>query len=64
MEKVRTIHVKGKGTVSMPPDYVTITLKLSAKHREYAYVMQIGSKQVELLRELVVIAGFSADLEM
>ena len=61
MEKIRTIHVKGMGTASMPPDYVTITLKLVAKHREYACVMQIGSEQVELLREAVVTAGFGAD---
>lgn len=61
MEKVRTIHIKGMGTASMPPDNVTITLKLTAKHKEYAHVMQIGSKKVELLREAIVNAGFEAD---
>jgi len=61
MEKVRTIHIKGMGTASMPPDNVTITLKLTAIHKEYAYVMQIGSKKVELLREAIVNAGFEAD---
>ena len=61
MEKVRTIHVKGMGEASMPPDYVTISLKLSAKHREYAHVMQIGIQQVDKLREAVMSAGFSVD---
>lgn len=61
MEKVRTIHVKGMGQASMSPDYVTISLKLSAKHKEYAHAMQIGAQQVDMLREAVVSAGFSAD---
>ena len=61
MEIVRTIHVKGMGQASMPPDYVTISMKLSAKHKEYAHVMQMGVQQVDKLREAVVCAGFNAD---
>ena len=34
MEKKRTIHVKGTGTASVPPDYITLTLELEAKNKE------------------------------
>ncbi|WP_407397923.1 hypothetical protein [Anaerovibrio sp.] len=53
--------IKIKYVNSFPLDYVTISLKLSAKHREYAHVMQIGIQQVDMLREAVVCTGFSTD---
>lgn len=61
MEKQRTIHIKGTGTASVPPDYVTLTLRLEAKHQDYGHAVRIGAQQVEMLREAVEEAGFSAD---
>ena len=61
MEKKRTIHIKGTGAASVPPDYITLTLELEAKNKDYNNVMRIGTQQVEILREAAEEAGFSAD---
>ena len=61
MEKKRTIHIKGTGTASVPPDYITLTLELEAKNKDYGHAMRIGAQQVEMLQEAVKEVGFSAD---
>ena len=61
MENPRTVHVKGTGTASVSPDFVVITMELRAQHMEYGHVMRIGAQQVEMLREAVSDAGFSAE---
>ena len=61
MEKQRTIHIKGTGKASVPPDYVTLTLKLEAQNRDYGHAVRIGAQQVEMLREAAEEAGFSSD---
>ena len=61
MEKQRTIHVKGTGTASVPPDYVVLTMELSAENTDYAHAMRIGAQQLDMLREAIEEAGFSAD---
>lgn len=61
MEKQRTIHVRGIGTASVPPDYVTLTMELEAQNPDYGHAVRIGAQQLEMLRESVEEAGFSAD---
>ncbi len=61
MTNLRTIHIKGIGNASAIPDYVVITLELKAHHMEYAHAMRVGAQQVEMLREAVKDAGFSAE---
>ena len=61
MTNARTIHIKGTGRASAVPDYVVITLELNAHHMEYANAMRVGAQQVEMLREAVKEAGFSAE---
>ena len=61
MEKQRTIHVKGTGTASVPPDYITLTLEFEAKNKDYGHAMRIGAQQVEMLQEAVKEVGFSVD---
>ncbi len=61
MGNPRTIHIKGTGTASAVPDYVTITMELQAQHREYVQAMRIGAQQVEMLREAATEAGFMAE---
>lgn len=61
MTNPRTIHIKGTGTASATPDYIVITLELIAHHMEYANAMRVGAQQVEMLREAVKEAGFSAE---
>ena len=47
MEKKRTIHVKGIGMASVPPDYITLTLELEAKNKDYSNVMRIGANRLK-----------------
>lgn len=61
MNNQRTIHVKGIGTASTVPDYVVITMELSASHREYVQAMRIGAQKIQKLREAICDAGFSAE---
>ncbi len=61
MSNTRTIHIKGTGTASAAPDFVVITMELRAQHMEYANAMRIGAQQVEMLREAVSEAGFTAE---
>lgn len=60
-EEKRTIHIKGVGRVTQPPDTVILSLTLTAFNREYSAAMKIGSQQIEMLRESIVEAGFEAD---
>lgn len=45
----------------MPPDYVTLTLILEAMNTDYGHAVRIGAQQLEMLRDAVEEAGFSAD---
>lgn len=48
MEKL--ITVKGKGNISWPPDWIRITLELSAKDMDYQQTVSLAAKQLEDLR--------------
>ena len=61
MSQERKIHVIGRGCAAKSPDFVVLSLSLSVKNQEYADALKIGSQQVEILRESIVDAGFSAD---
>ena len=39
VKQPRTIHVKGTGTATATPDYVTLSLNLEAKHKDYLSAM-------------------------
>ena len=56
-----SIHVKGIGQVTQTPDWVVLSLTLTAQNSDYSSALRIGSQQVEMLRESIVAAGFKAD---
>ncbi len=57
----RTITVKGIGEVSTRPDYVTLSMKLKAKDKEYDKAMDIAADQLSALNESLVSIGFERD---
>lgn len=57
----RRIHVTGTGHVTKSPDFVVLSLTLSACNTEYADAVKVAAQQIEMLRESLVEAGFNAD---
>lgn len=53
----RTITVKGVGTVSVKPDYITISLNIVSKDKEYSKSVENANKRIELLQKAVVSSG-------
>ncbi len=60
-QEQRRIHVTGKGRVTKSPDFVVLSLTLSACNAEYADAVKVAAQQIEMLRESLVEAGFNAD---
>ncbi len=58
---MRTITVKGTGKASAKPDYVSITLNLKTIDKNYEKASAKADKEVEVLREAFVTAGFKKD---
>ena len=57
----RKIRVIGTGQAAKSPDFVILKLNLSAFNAEYSSALKIAAQQVEILRESIVDAGFSAE---
>ncbi|MBR4382395.1 MAG: SIMPL domain-containing protein [Selenomonadaceae bacterium] len=60
-QEQRRIHVTGTGRVTKSPDFVVLSLTLSACNAEYADAVKVAAQQIEMLRESLVEAGFNAD---
>ena len=61
MSQERKIHIIGRGRAAKSPDFVVLSLSLSARNSEYADAVTVAGQQVEMLRESIVDAGFNAD---
>lgn len=57
----RIITVKGIGTASVKPDFISITLNIVSKDMEYTKSVENANKRIELLQEAVVSSGFSKE---
>ncbi len=55
----RTITVKGTGSVSAKPDYIILTLSISAEDMAYERAMEEAARRIGLLEEAAVQAGFA-----
>ena len=60
-QEQRKIHVTGTGRASKTPDFVVLSLTLSACNAEHADAIKVAAQQVEMLREALVEVGFDAD---
>lgn len=54
----RTITVKGVGSVSAKPDYITLSLGIESKEKDYESSMQKAAERIELLEKAVLPLGF------
>lgn len=54
----KTITVKGVGSASARPDYITLSLSLSAKDKDYEKAMADAARRIELLEAAAQSAGF------
>lgn len=54
----RTITVKGVGSASTKPDYVTLSLRVSFSDKEYQEAVNGANRRVHALENAVVEAGF------
>lgn len=55
---MRTITVKGVGSVFAKPDYITITLSIDAKNKDYDQSMTEAAERIESLQRAVCGVGF------
>ena len=58
---MRTITVKGVSKVTVKPDYIEITMKLEAKGKLYAKVMEPATEQLSRLNKALEAIGFEKD---
>lgn len=54
----RTITVKGVGSVSVKPDYITLSLSVRTTHKDYEKAMKEADKRVNLLEKAAKSLGF------
>lgn len=55
---MRTITVKGVGSVSARPDYITLSLGIEAQEKEYNDAMQMATKRINSLEAASLKVGF------
>ncbi|MBD5129700.1 MAG: SIMPL domain-containing protein [Ruminococcaceae bacterium] len=58
---MRTITVRGIGTVSVKPDFIIVTLDIVSKAMEYNKSVENANKRIELLQNAVVSSGFAKE---
>lgn len=57
----RTMVVRGKGTASLAPDYIKVSITLVSQNPEYAVTLANASKQLEQLRACLGEVGFKKE---
>lgn len=58
---MRTITVKGVGTASTPPDYITIFPNITAKSEEYTEAVNAANLRIEALQNAIETVGFAKE---
>lgn len=58
---MRTITVKGVGSVSAAPDYVVVSMTLETLARDYKQTMEMASKRIQDLSTALEAIGFEQD---
>ena len=54
----RVITVKGVGTASVKPNYITLSMTVESVHKNYDEAMQNAAKRIEKLHEASVLSGY------
>lgn len=58
---MKTITVKGVGTASTPPDYITINFNITANSPDYPAAVSGANERVEMLQSAIAAPGFKKD---
>ena len=58
---MRTITVKGVGSVSAKPDYITITMTVEALDKSYEKAMLDAAKRIEMIQRAAVEVGYEKE---
>ncbi|MBQ1675075.1 MAG: SIMPL domain-containing protein, partial [Oscillospiraceae bacterium] len=54
----RTITVKGSAKLSLRPDYVVITMNLTAEDKDYDTAMAQANERLDTLRDALAAVGY------
>ena len=54
----RVITVKGVGTASVKPDYITLSMSVESVHKDYDKAMENAANRIEKLQEATVLSGY------
>lgn len=55
---MKTITVKGVGTVSIKPDYITIMLRIASKDKDYSKSVDNANERIAMLQNAITAVGF------
>ena len=54
----RVITVKGVGTASVKPNYITLSMTVESVHKDYDKAMENAANRIEKLQEATVLSGY------
>lgn len=57
----RTITVKGVGTISAKPDYVTLSMTLESRDKDYNKALDFTSQYIEELTQALIAVGYAKE---
>lgn len=57
----RTITVKGIGSVSAKPDYITILFGIKSREKSYDSAMQMAAEDIERIQSAIIPLGFEKE---
>lgn len=55
---MKTITVKGVGTISTKPDYITISLRIVSRDKDYSRSVDSANERIIMLQNAITSAGF------
>ena len=58
---MKTITVKGVGSVSVKPDYVVLSMSLETRNRDYETAMREATSRIDQINESLSAIGFEKE---
>lgn len=58
---MKTITIKGVGTVSVKPDYITIMLRIASKDKDYSKAIDNANERIAMLQKSITSVGFAKE---
>lgn len=55
---MKTITIKGVGTASVKPDYITIMLRIASKDKDYSKSIDNANERIAMLQKSITLVGF------